>query len=203
MIDICERISRSLDTVHKMFRRRNYIDITEPSKVQLGLLNVICVKANYKNPRDGKTEQIHCLWIPFNHIKLNSAVGKNEISQYCSHLSDLDHVILIADAVSFQAVDYMKQSSFYWEILSYHDTSCDKMEHRLVPLYKILSETEIKNIEKKYGSRDKFPKMVVGLDAIARFMDFRLGDVVEIRKRSSIVGVALNYRQLVDSDSLI
>jgi DNA-directed RNA polymerase subunit H (RpoH/RPB5) len=201
-MDISERITRSLNTVHTMFRHRGYTGLSQPLKTKLQKLNVLQMNAEYNNPWTNETEVIYCLWIPFNHVKLNSTIGKNEVLQFCKNLKTTDHVIFIADAVSFQAIDYMNNGDFYWEILSYDDTCCDKLAHSLVPTYRILKPEEIKILERKNGPRHTFPKMIARIDPIARFMDFRIGYVLEIKKRSDSAGMIYNYRIVTPADDL-
>jgi DNA-directed RNA polymerase subunit H (RpoH/RPB5) len=186
-----------------MFIQRGYTDMTHPQKTKLGKLNVLLIHAIYLNRRSNIKERIHCLFVPFNHVKLNSAIGKNEVQDYCNTLLPDDHVIFIADAVSFQSIDFMNSKEFYWEILSYSDTCCDKMEHIRVPSYRVLCEKEILQIEELYGPRQTFPKMISRVDAIARFMDFRIDDVLEIKRRSSIGGSVVSYRLVTHADDLI
>ena len=104
--------------------------------------------------------------------------------------------------MSFQAIAHLKKSKFYWEVLSYTDTCFDKMSHSLLPKYKLLCESDVQEVEKKYGPRKLFHKMIARQDAIAKFMDYRVGDVVEICSKSAIAGNTITYRLVIDSDAL-
>jgi len=166
-------------------------------------LNVVELCAEYHNTRDGNMEKIMCVWFPFNYSKASSSTGKQDIQEYCSGYDKSHHCIFITDAISFQAVEYLNQSPFYWEVLSYDDTACAKNNHCYVPQYKLLTESEIKDVEKRYGSRQGFNKMIAKVDAMARFMDFREGDVILIDTFSCIGGTMKSYRFVISQDGVM
>lgn len=186
-----------------MFKARKYENVQGPTKTKLNKLHIIELCADYQNPRNDKKEKVKCVWIPFNSLKLSSSVGKQDIQEYCKNASDSYHFIFITDAISFQAVAFLSQLPCYWEVLSYDDTACAKNNHCYVPEYRLLSEGEIEDVEKKYGPRKGFNKMISKVDAMARFMDFRDGDVVLIDKFSCIGGTATSYRYVISEDAIM
>ena len=48
-----------------------------------------------------------------------------------------------------------------------------------------------------------FNKLVAADDALARYLDFRCGDVVRLDKYSSITGTSISYRVVVHSQSVV
>ena len=202
-MDISEKLQRSLITVKLMFEARNYKNISKPIKKKSNKINIIELCADYKNQRDGTTEKIKCIWIPFNSRKLTSTIGKQDIQKYCSSASKSDHFIFITDSISFQAVNFLIAFSCYYEVLSYTDMACIKNNHCYVPNYTLLSENEVKLIEIKFGPRTGFNKMIFKIDAVARFMDFREGDVILIDKFSCIGGTSKSYRYVINENSIM
>lgn len=198
-----DKVARSLSTVLKMFKVRGYTQINDPQKTIVDRLNVIEVSAKYNNPRNMKTEDVMCVWFPFNHLKLSSSVGKQTIAIFCQKKMKKNiHFIFVTDSVSFQAIDHLGSLPCYWEILSYNDTACAKNIHIYVPKYTLMDENQIKKLEKKIGPRKHFKKMIFRVDAMARFMDFRIGDVLEIEKSSIIGGKNTSYRIVIDENEI-
>jgi DNA-directed RNA polymerase subunit H (RpoH/RPB5) len=201
-MDITERIRRSLNTVRIMFEARNYKNVRGPTKTTLNKSHIIELFAEYTNPRNGEIEKVTCVWIPFNSLKLISTIGKQDIQEYC-YRDQSCHYIFITDSISFQAVEILTQILPYWEVLSYNDTACAKNNHCYVPQYQLLNESEIQAVEKQFGPRTGFHKMVAKVDAMARFMDFRKGDVVRVSKFSCIGGSVKGYRYLIAEDEIM
>jgi DNA-directed RNA polymerase subunit H (RpoH/RPB5) len=202
-MDISDRILRSLTTVRLMFDARGYTNLRGPTKMKVNKLYIIELTADYINPRNNNNERVTCVWIPFNSLKLNSTVGKQDIQDFCNSTSSSDHLIFITDSISFQAVAFLGSISSYWEVLSYDDTACAKMDHVYVPKYELLTENEILVYEKKFGNRKTFNKMISKVDALARFMDYRPGDVVRFDKISCIGGLSEGLRLVIDETDVL
>lgn len=199
-MDFSDRMNNSLHTVTGVIcARRNYTHVKAPQKDTIDKLNVLVVTAKYRNHRSQVIENIYFVWINYNYTKMISSIGKGEIQKYTLDFKENDHIIFIADSVSFPAIDYMNNQCYYSEVLTYEETAFDKMNHVLVPKYRICSRNEIKEIEAKYGNKNTFPKMIAKIDPIARFMDFRPGDVLEITKKSK----SLRYRLVTLNEDMI
>lgn len=201
-----ERLELSLKTVSRMFRDRRYVNITGPtnSTTKTNSLHTVEMSAEYNNPRklgDGDEavpEKITCMWFP-----CNMSVGIKDIQQCCCNVSISCHYILIADSISFHAVAFLVKLPVYFEILSYDDTMYVKTDHVYVPKYTLLTEQETKQIEKKFGPRTSFNRMICKADAIARYMDFREGDVVSVDKYSASGGISTSYRYLINENNIM
>jgi len=202
-MDISDRIRRSLITVRAMFLARGYRDVQGPIKKTLNKLNIIELCALYSNPRTDTIETIQCVWIPFNSLKLSSSVGKQDIETYCANAAENMHFIIITDSISFQAVNFLTEQRAYWEVLSYNDTACAKNNHSYVPTYSIQSKEQVLLLEAKYGPKASFNKMVCKVDAMARFLDLREGDVVRASKISCIGGNNECFRLLVNREDIV
>jgi len=199
-MDFSDRIVHSLRTIHSMFVSRGYVHITGPVKTKINKLHVLELQAEYVNPRSEAREIIKCVLVPFHALKLSSSVGKSDVCSYCDGPPDaLLHYIFITDSISFQAVVYLNSLLSYWEVMSYDDTACAKNAHYHVPTYTVLTEMELQQVERRFGDRKKFNKMVARVDAMARFLDFRVGDVVRVKKANGVE----NYRLLIAEEEIM
>lgn len=69
--------------------------------------------------------------------------------------------------------------------------------HNLVPKHKVLSEENAKKVMEEYGiTIQQFPK-ILKTDAAIQELDAQVGDVIEITRKSSIVGSTKYYRGVV------
>ena len=179
-----------------MFEAREYSNIT---KLEIMNENFFRICATYNNTRKEypETEYINCIWIPYKVGTSNSSLRIHDIKNICSHSNKSTHYIFVTDNVSFQGLKYLSTSRNYFEILSYNETLYAKHNHIFVPSYKLLSLAEVKDIEKRYGSKTFFNKMIAKQDAMARYFDFRVGDVVQIEQYSITSGTSIKYRLLV------
>jgi DNA-directed RNA polymerase subunit H (RpoH/RPB5) len=184
-----------------MFVSRGYVRIREPIKTMINKLHVLEVQAVYWNPRSNVQETVYCVLVPFDAIKLSSSLGKRDVCTYCEENAGgaQTHYMFITDSISFQAVAYLNSLPSYWEALSYDDTACAKNAHYYVPMYTVLTDIETQAVERRFGDRSKFNKMVARVDAMARFLDFRTGDVVRVKKANG----AENYRLLIPEEHIM
>ena len=125
-----------------------------------------------------------------------SHLGVREINDILSQFKDIEHIIVITQGISHVA-SQLFCSNDKNEILSPEEISYMKTSHFLVPHYRIIKDDqELSDLESKYGTKDKFPKMIFRGDAIGRYLGFELSDVVEV-SRSYHVDNMKTYRILV------
>ena len=73
----------------------------------------------------------------------------------------------------------------------------DILKHRLVPKHRIMSEKEVEELLKKYGiTKDKLPKILAS-DPVIKAIGAKVGDVIEITRKSPIAGQTKYYRVVV------
>jgi len=73
------------------------------------------------------------------------------------------------------------------------------LKHELVPKHRIISEEEKKELYKKYGIRGKnLPKISVK-DPVAKAIEAKLKDIIEITRKSSTAGKTKYYRIVVSN----
>ncbi len=73
-----------------------------------------------------------------------------------------------------------------------------KMRHEIVPEHRLLSEEEIEKTMASLGiKKEQLPKLSRE-DPIAKELDAKQGDVVEITRMSVTTGYALVYRHVVN-----
>ena len=74
----------------------------------------------------------------------------------------------------------------------------DILQHVLVPAYKVLGEEEINEVLAKYGlKRSQLPRTLHS-DPIIKKLGAKIGDVLEITRKSHTAGTAKYYRVVVD-----
>lgn len=188
------RFQRSLTVINTLFKRRNYTNVTKSFVISPGFMAVRAITAHDKS--------VVCIWARYDTSKQVANFSKPNLVHVMKTVEDnVDHLILVADSVSFHIIDFMKhQQDLYWEALTFDDLACDKMAHVKVPTYRLLCEHEVLELERRFGPRHKFNRMIARVDAIARFMDFRVGDVLEISRKSTH---AVTYRTVVSQDSSV
>ncbi|MGQ9597235.1 MAG: DNA-directed RNA polymerase subunit H [Thermoproteota archaeon] len=72
------------------------------------------------------------------------------------------------------------------------------LDHVLVPRHRILSHEEREAVLKKYNIKpSQLPKLLV-TDPVATAIGAKLGDIVEIVRKSSVAGTTLAYRVVVE-----
>ncbi len=72
-----------------------------------------------------------------------------------------------------------------------------KIVHVLVPEHRILSEEEKKELLEKYKIDIKQLPMILSSDPMVKQIGAKVGDVIEIKRKSPTAGEALYYRLVV------
>jgi DNA-directed RNA polymerase subunit H len=131
-------------------------------------------------------------------------VGKSELKGALNQieLTPSTRCILITKGISFQAISMLDSLKYTWEVLSFDDIEFDIFAHNYVPDYRVLSPRELEGVERIYGSKDKFPRMIASVDPVARYMGFRTGDVLEIKTYDISTGGRTSYRIVVSNNSV-
>lgn len=137
-----------------------------------------------------KQIRIHC------YIIKCSRIGKGFISTLIP--SDSFHYIFISNAISFQAKLLLQRTSQSYEIISVNDIFFLKLRNRLIPRYRVMTDSEKYKIKRKYGDMHKFPKLLVDRDPVAKYYNFKVGDVVSVNRNDS----GEFYRICVHSNSV-
>ncbi|PIV69498.1 MAG: DNA-directed RNA polymerase subunit H [Euryarchaeota archaeon CG01_land_8_20_14_3_00_38_12] len=75
----------------------------------------------------------------------------------------------------------------------------DVTKHKLVPEHVLLSDTESKDVLKKYNvNQNNLPKILV-TDPCARMLGAKPGQIVKIIRRSQTAGSFTSYRVVVEA----
>jgi DNA-directed RNA polymerase subunit H (RpoH/RPB5) len=181
-----------LDHVN-IFAARGYTNIGVPEKA--GKFHQVV--ATYNNPRNAVTENITFIWPPFLETKMSSPLLKGDlIGMLAGRSGPKEHFIFFANSCSAPAVAFLRSKGIYFEIISSLDTFIPKHVVYIAPEYTLLDEKTVVELEKVIGDRNKFARMIASVDAMARYLDFRVGDVVRI-KRWSPSGPSIYFRLLV------
>lgn len=73
----------------------------------------------------------------------------------------------------------------------------DVLKHELVPAHRILSEEEKEKVLEKYGISAKQLPKILSTDAAAKQAGAKIGDVLEIRRKSRTAGESVYFRLVV------
>lgn len=125
--------------------------------------------------------------------------GKKLLTLVIETYPAYDDILIISDRVSYQAM-CCDIGHRHLETLGTKDLCCDKMNHVYVPKYRLLTEKEVLDLENRYGNRKTFPKILYRIDAIARLLGFRPGDVAEVTSMSNVVGEYKSYRYTIQKE---
>lgn len=138
----------------------------------------------------------------------NKPIGKVIITEMLNTLTvnfnfkKESQLLIICNNITNQAI-YLLQAKLEidsFTVISHNDISIPRTRHKLVPQYTVLNEKETIVIEKKYNSsRLNFPKIVVPLDPIARYLGFKPGQVVQIMRRCNQNGFEIIYRYVINA----
>jgi DNA-directed RNA polymerase subunit H (RpoH/RPB5) len=120
---------------------------------------------------------------------------KMSVATKLAHQLDVTwRVTLVCDHISAQSVAFLRSRCSALQVLSCIDIILDRFNHDYVPEYTVLSPTEIQSLEASVGNKSTWPKMVAGLDPIARIMWREPGDCLKVIGASPVSGVYVSYR---------
>ena len=180
-----------LDRLLALFQARNYTQISAPTVLILNKSNYHLLTASYLEPRRRLTTHISCLVVPDGY-----SLNKKDALTYIQTLTPDCKCIVLVRTLGPQPAYCFRLLNF--EHLKYDDICCNKTEHVLVPRYRLLSVPEVQKLEKQYGDKAHFPKLVAGVDAMARYLDFQVGDTVEVAKKSPFTEIS--YRLVISGN---
>jgi len=73
----------------------------------------------------------------------------------------------------------------------------DILKHNLVPEFRILSKEEKEKLLERLGvTEDKLPK-ILSSDVVVKRINAKVGDVLEIKRKSQVAGESIYYRIVV------
>ncbi len=174
-----------------VFKNRGYRNITHVPSICINKIQCAHYTAEYCNNRTSIVEKIQCFVFPISH-----SIGKQDVKSFeCID----EHLILIGNNISFQTSAHLSKTYYYFEFLKHTEISFNKMDHHLVPIYRLLNQRDIKLLKEKYQDINKYPKLIYRVDPIARIMDFRPGDVLEVMRKNSTV---IMYRVVINLEDL-
>lgn len=71
------------------------------------------------------------------------------------------------------------------------------LKHEIVPKHRIMSEDEVRELLKKYGAtKEQLPKILIS-DPVVKALNAKVGDVIEITRKSPVAGSTKYYRVVV------
>jgi DNA-directed RNA polymerase subunit H len=190
-------LQTSINNITKVFRARGYQNIRTAPSVQCGQYQVYSLLATNTQAR-GKLD-VQVFWVTCDEQPVT--LYKSMFVYLLGHgqIISGSHLVFITKSISNSCLVCIQTHCSYHEIISYEETLYFILSHNYVPEYQLLSEAEIVDVEQKYGNRNQFPKLLYQIDAVARIMDFRPGDIVRIFRKSPTNGMSTFYRQVISS----
>lgn len=176
--------------VKRMMYERNYTNIKK--SIYITINNVVLCEINALTDC---RKLVKCIVFPI--VDNVSSVKKKDVCEIVKMYSNCDHIIVIANSVSFQSKTIIKQAFEYSEIISHTNIMLHILYHMYVPKYKVLTEKELCVITKKFGNPENFNKILAGHDPIAIYLDFRPGQVVSVTQSCCISGSNVYYRYVL------
>ena len=73
----------------------------------------------------------------------------------------------------------------------------DIFKHELVPKHRIMKEEEVKKLLERYGITKKQLPKILTTDPVVKALGAKVGDVIEIERKSPVAGVTKYYRVVV------
>jgi len=78
-----------------------------------------------------------------------------------------------------------------------NEREIDVLKHELVPEHRILADGERDNLLEKFNIAAKQLPKIPGADPVAKAAGAKIGDVLEITRKSISAGVAVYYRLVI------
>jgi DNA-directed RNA polymerase subunit H (RpoH/RPB5) len=160
---------------------RGYSQIQPITTIDFNKKSYGFVTAVYDDPRSSIRRKIACII-----VAIGDTFSKKDAMLYIESLTDKVHTIVLAHTLGVYTAVYLTDniSVTTYEHLKYDDICCMKLTHSLVPIYKLMNEMEVKQLERLYGPREKFPKLVSPTDAMVRYLGMQVGDVFSVTEKN-------------------
>jgi len=81
--------------------------------------------------------------------------------------------------------------------LAAKEKEIDVLKHELAPEHRVLPEGEKQKLLEKFGITIKQLPKVLDTDPVAKQMNLKAGDVLEIKRKSISAGTSIYYRHVV------
>ena len=181
----CNSEDTTYDKMSTTLHRRPVVVSTDTNDIDT-MFTKICVLLTYRNwCNESLDRYVISSDIQLYIMKDNSIIvlqsettKKQDISQIIEFLENMDahndRIVYSSISISRPALQYL-QSFRKWNIeyIEFETYSFDRMSSALVPMYTLLTESEIRSIERKHVcSRDKWPKLL-NTDPIVKYMGFK------------------------------
>jgi DNA-directed RNA polymerase subunit H (RpoH/RPB5) len=168
-----------------MFTRRGYENIKQADSIVLNHNEVGILKADYPNPRTpGTVDKVMCLYYISNSSGKSGFTKQSLISLVESQVDPITHILLVCEGITCHVTRYLKSLLVYSEHMYPSEVSSIKLRHKYIPKYRLVDKAELLAIERRYGNRAAYPKLIEHLDPMSRYFNFRYLDIIEITKPS-------------------
>lgn len=187
-------LQTSIENMKRILKKRRYRNIRTVDTIHCGQYQVYRLVALSADIRG--SEEVMVLWVTEQGTSVTLYKSMVLYLLQNNLLGSATHLIFITPSISHSCLATIQNHSLYHEIIHFQETLYFMLSHIYVPEYRILSSEEVIEVENKYGDRNQFPKLLYRTDAVARIMDFRPGDIVQVYRTSPTNGTSKFYRQV-------
>lgn len=196
-------IIKSFTVVKEMLNDRN-IDITNLESYSENEIEVLISASNGSGTKNGNIFQIKVnddMKIIY-HMK-NKFI-KNDLKKFLSTIEkdeDYKHIIFIfKEKINNNNEKNIKDllEGVTYELFPIKNLLFNITKHSYVPKHELLSVDEANNIMKIYSIKNKsqFP-IILKSDPVARYYDFKPGQLIKVYRSSTATGESITYRYCV------
>ena len=132
------------------------------------------------------------------HMDTVKTMGKiQDILHFIQESMPAKCILVVQDIVSrpFKELISIENVEIFWLDELYHDV----VTNLLIPPHRRVSDQEKAQIFQEYSITAKNLPKIDKTDFMVRYMDFKVNDIIEIRRPSITSGVAIAYRVVVNS----
>lgn len=125
--------------------------------------------------------------------KLPKAALERILSEYSAQ--GIDHIILVvANKLNPSCNALVESSTSHIEIWLMAELQFNVSRHELVMPHRVLTAEEAESVKSKYKVTDEGLPVIFTSDMMCRYVGGRVGDMIEIERRSWTAGKSLYYR---------
>jgi DNA-directed RNA polymerase subunit H (RpoH/RPB5) len=205
-----KHIVRAFDTINDMLIDRGLIQSNDRQKItehEVKTIDENIFAMQIKGTGKDAKENCVTIWF-YNHHKFSKDLFSPFIDTYTNTCDE--HLIFVYKSkITTQNEKFLKKNCQGGENSKINFKKFEKfclknllfniVSHDLVPRHELLDANEAKVIYDRYSIKDnqkiiKFPLIITKTDPVAKYYDFKAGQLIKITRTSSSIGEATSFR---------
>jgi DNA-directed RNA polymerase I, II, and III subunit RPABC1 len=206
-----DNILTSFNILHEMFKDRKY-DLSIMNTYSDNEIQMIMDESGYDKGSNGSIFQI----MMNKNMKLiyhmKSKYMKGELQKFLNSIDeeeDINHIIFVFK----EKINSNNEKNIKSLIAQYNDKTSKHVKvemfeirnllfnitkHSYVPKHVLLSTTEAEEVYDKYSIKNKTQLPIIyKTDPVAKYFDFKSGELIKITRGSTAIGESITYRYCV------